>query len=405
MAAKNTRPYVARREFMASTAAAAAFTIVKPGSVRGARANSTIEIALLGCGGRGNWIAPRFVKNGPYKFVACADYFQDKVDAFGEKYGVPASRRYTTLSAYKKLVESKLDAVVIETPPYAHPVQAAAAVDAGKHVFVAKPIAVDVPGCVSIGDSGKRATAKKLVFLVDFQTRADPYYQEAARRVHAGEIGKLVCGEARYPWAGGRLPVAKTPEERLARWYTTVALSGDFIIEQNIHSLDVATWFINADPIKAVGTGGRKGLRPFYGDDKMYDHFHAIFTFPDDVILSYNGVQAIPEMPDSIPCRVCGSRGVVDTDYFTHVWIKGFKPYKGGTFNNLYDSGAVNNIKSFCKFITEGHYANETVAPSVRSNLTCVLGRTAGYQHGEVTWADMMKKNERLEPDFRGLEA
>jgi myo-inositol 2-dehydrogenase/D-chiro-inositol 1-dehydrogenase len=109
--------------------------------------------------------------------VAVADYFQDHADEVGEKFKVPSANRFTGLSGYRKLLEQKLDAVVVETPPYFHPEHAAAGVEAGKHVYLAKPIAVDVPGCLTIAESGKKATAKKLCFLVDFQTRANKLYQ------------------------------------------------------------------------------------------------------------------------------------------------------------------------------------------------------------------------------------
>ena len=183
-----------RREFIAG-AAAATVSVIRPSLVRGTEANSTVTLGLVGCGGRGNWIADLFEKTGHYRVVALADYFQDRVDAVGDKLKLDAARRYTTLSGYRRLLDEKLDAVVIETPPYAHPEQAAAAVDAGKHVFVAKPIAVDVPGCTSIAESGKRATARRLVFLVDFQTRAHPFYREAAKQIHAGALGKISCAE------------------------------------------------------------------------------------------------------------------------------------------------------------------------------------------------------------------
>ncbi|HOB73231.1 MAG TPA: Gfo/Idh/MocA family oxidoreductase [Phycisphaerae bacterium] len=402
---------VGRRSFIAG-AAAAGITIVKPSLVRGTQANSTVDLGLIGCGGRGNWIIPLFqdTKNGHYRFVACCDYYQDHVDRTGDKLGIPASRRYTTLSGYKRLIDSKLDAVVIETPPYFHPEQAAATVDAGKHVYLAKPIAVDVPGCKSIDASGRKATEMKLVFLVDFQTRADKHYQEAVRRVHEGDIGRLVCGEARYPWGVGNFPGPATPEDRLRRWYCYKALSGDFIIEQNIHTLDVATWFINADPIQAVGIGGSKRLRS-YGD--IWDHFAVIFTFPSKegspFVLSYSGNQATPGAPNEIPCRIYGSRATVDTDYYTHVWIHGDpksgKPYDSGVFKDLYSTGTANNIRTFYQSIMEGNYSNPTVAPSVRSNLTCVMGRDAAYRGKPITWDELMKSDERLELDLTGLKA
>ena len=120
---KRAESGIGRRTFLAG-AGAAAFTIVKPSLVRGSEANSTIELGLIGCGGRGMWIADLFQKHGKYKFVAGADYFPERLDKFGEKFGVDASRRHDKLSGYKKLLDSKLDAVVIETPPYAHPEQA-----------------------------------------------------------------------------------------------------------------------------------------------------------------------------------------------------------------------------------------------------------------------------------------
>ena len=392
---------IGRRTFLAG-AGAAAVTIVKPSLVRGTEANSTIELGMIGCGGRGKWIAERFLKNGKYKFVACADYFQDQVDAFGEKFGVDASRRYDKLSGYKKLLEGKLDAVVIESPPYAHPEQAAAAVEAGKHVFTAKPIAVDVPGCLSIEESGKKATAKKLVFLIDFQTRAYSLYREAVKRVHAGECGRLITGDAHYPTRGIFVKPYANPEERLRNWYAHTDLGGNFIVEQSIHALDVATWIVNAAPIKAYGTGGHGKCRRV-GD--IWDHFNLIYHFPDDFILSFYCVQACAGAPDEIFCRVYGQHGTIETDYYGHVWIHGDKTYEGGTFKSVFEDGAIINIKEFYTAVTEGKCDNPTVVPSVRSNLTAVLGRTAAYKHGTVTWDELIKANERIEPDLKGLKA
>lgn len=396
---------IARREFIAGAAAAAGMTIVKPSLVRGTQANSTVTYALLGCGGRGRWMLNLFEKHGGYKLVACADYYQDHADKVGDKYNIPAAKRFTTLSAYKKVLEEKFDALVVETPPYFHPEQCAAAVDAGKHVYVAKPIAVDVPGCLTIGESGRKATEKKRVFLVDFQTRANEFYREAVKRVHNGAIGKLVTGWANYPWGVGHFPGPDTPEDRLRRWYCYRELSGDFIIEQNIHALDVASWILNANPIKAIGAGGSKGLRA-YGN--IYDWFNVNLWFPDDFVLSYTGNQCTPMGKDEIACRVYGSKGTIDTDYYTHVRIDGMPEavYKGGTWKHgeIYTTGTVVNVKEFHEQITRGNYENRTVPESVRSNLTCVLARTAAYENRPVTWEEIMTKKERLEPDLKGLK-
>ncbi|HOW72430.1 MAG TPA: Gfo/Idh/MocA family oxidoreductase [Phycisphaerae bacterium] len=406
MSAKKKAGRLARRDLLAGAAAAAAVSIVRPSSVRGSGANSAVEIALLGCGGRGSWLGGLFAKHGGYKWVACADYYQDHADSFGEAWKIPADKRFTALSGYKKMLDVKCDAVIVQTPPYFHPIHAAAAVDAGKHVYVAKPIAVDAPGCLSIGDSGKRATEKKLVFLVDFQTRANEYYREAVKRVHRGDIGKLVTGWAMYPWGVGHFPGPGTPDDRLRRWYCIRELSGDFIVEQNVHTLDVATWILNADPIKAMGVGGSRGLRA-YGN--IMDYFNIHFWFPNDFVLSFVGNQCTPGAPTEIPCRVYGSKGTIDTDYYTHVNIDGMPEcvYKGSKWEHgaLYTTGAEVNIKEFHEAITKGEVSNPTVAPSVRSNLTAVLGRIAGYKGGMVTWDEMIKANERLEPDLKGLKA
>jgi predicted dehydrogenase len=390
-----------RRTFM-SAAVAGAVVALEPSVVFGTRSNSKIELGLIGCGGRGNWIAPLFDDTGKYRFVACADYFEDRAGAAAGKLQIEAGRCHSGLSGYRRLLDGKLDAVVIESPPYFHPEHAAAAVDAGKHVFLAKPIGIDVPGCKSIGASGSKAASRKLVFLVDFQTRANEYYREAVRRVRTGDLGRLVMGEAHYPWAGGpRTEPASSIEQRLRNWYCALEISGDFIVEQSIHALDVATWIAGSDPVRAVGSGGRK-LRP---EGSIWDHFAVTYWFDDDLPLSFTSIQTIPGVRDEIRCKYFGAEGVIDTDYFSGVSIRGRKSYKGGRFDQLYTTGAQANIETFHRNITRGQYANETVPESVRSNLTAVLGREAAYKGGEVTWASLMQSQRRLQPDLRGLKS
>ncbi|MCW5555334.1 MAG: Gfo/Idh/MocA family oxidoreductase [Verrucomicrobiae bacterium] len=391
-----------RRTFLTATAAASTLTLLKPSTALTAEANSTIELGLIGCGGRGRWIADLFAQSGKYKLVACADYFQDRVDAVGEKHGIAANRRYTGLSGYKRLLEAKLDAVVIETPPYFHPEQALAAVEAGKHVFLAKPIAVDVPGCLTIAKAGKLATEKQRVFRVDFQTRANEHFREAVRLVHQGAIGKLVMVEAFYPWAGGgRGAPPPTPEEQLRQWYYVLPISGDFIVEQSIHSLDVATWVINADPLRARGLGGRK-VRP---PNSIYDHFAVQYTFPDNLVCSFTCIQSIPFVKDEIRVRAFGAEGIFDADYYTGVMLRGREEGVRASVGDLYTGGTVVNINEFHEDIVKGNVANPTVAPSVRSNLTAILGRDAAYSGEEIAWDVLLKRNEKLEPKLKGLKA
>jgi predicted dehydrogenase len=360
-----------------------------------------LALGIIGSGGRGKWIADLFEKHSQTKVVAVADYFRDRAAAAGERFQVEPSRRHAGLAAYRRLLDEKLDAVAIESPPFFHPEQAAAAVDAGRHVFLAKPIAVDVPGCQTVAESGKKATAKKLCFLVDFQTRASEHYQEAVRRVRRGDIGKVALGQAYYQTGGtwGDAATYASSEDRLRRWGSDAALSGDIIVEQNIHALDVATWFLDADPIRAVGTGGRK-VRSGAGD--CWDHFAVVFTFPDQVVIDFSSTQYTKGY-DDICCRLYGARGTVDTHYFGSVSIQGEAPYPGGDHPNLYTDGAVANIKTFCTSIASGDCANPTVAPSVRSNLTCILGRIAAHERRAVTWDEMMTACARVDGKLEGL--
>ena len=403
-----TRGPITRRQFIAGTGAAAlSFTVMKPELVRGTQANAKITLGMIGCGSRGVWIADLFMKHGGYQVVAAADYFQDRVDALGSKFQVDKARRYTGLLSYRKLLDGKVDAIVIESPPYFHPEQAAAGVEAGVHVFLAKPIAVDVPGCRSVEESGKKATEKKLCFLADFQTRTDPLYQEAVRRAQKGEIGRIICGEATYiadiPWKQ-QIPELEAdptnPERQLRAWGLSRALSGDVITEQNIHCIDVATWILDQHPVRAYGTGGQKGRTA--GD--CWDHFSVIFTFPEEVIVSFCSKQ-LGAGWDDILCRMYGTEGTIDTHYFGDVSIRGKVPFAGGKVDNLYPNGAIRNIATFYDSVTKGDFSNSTVAPSVRSNLTTILGRVAAYRRAEVTWEEMAKSTERFEPNLKGLKA
>ncbi|MGA2749948.1 MAG: Gfo/Idh/MocA family oxidoreductase [Verrucomicrobiota bacterium] len=405
-ASPNPTNAITRRRFLAGAGASAiSLTVLNPELVGAAEANSKLDLGLIGCGNRGTWIADLFQKHGGYNIAALADYFPDKTEAAGQKLGVPAARRFTGLSCYRKLLECKLDAVAIESPPYFHPAQAAAAVEAGKHVYLAKPIAVDVPGCQTVAQSGRRASESKLVFLVDFQTRATAAYQEVVRRVRAGQIGPIKSAEAAYMcdlyFADMDAQFRKSNKDATARlraWAVNRVLSGDIITEQNIHALDVASWFLDAEPVKAVGAGGR--ARDFAGD--CWDHFSVIYTFPNDVLLTFSSRQFGAAYND-ILCRVYGATGTAETHYGGKVSMRGGDEFFNADTTDIYAAGVNTNIAAFYKSITGADYANPTVAPSVRSNLVTILGRTAAYKRGEVTWTGMIKAGEKWEFDTTGL--
>jgi predicted dehydrogenase len=393
-----------RRDFVAVTGAAGLAAAAAPAFAQQPPAGPKIKLGVIGCGGRGSFMAGLFQKHGGYELVAAADYFQDRVDAFGGKFGVPPERRFTGLNGYKRVLDAKPDAVALMTPPFFRPEQAAAAVEAGCHVYLAKPIAVDVPGCQSIEVSGKKATAKKLRFWVDFQTRAQPYYKEALKRVHAGAIGDFAFGEAYYHC--GRLGIHQPNEGiegRLRNWVFDQALSGDIITEQNVHALDVMSWVHQRAPLHAVGTGGRK-VRVDVGD--CWDTFTLHFMYPNNVGMTFSSRQfdGHGTQPEGIVCRVFGTQGVLETSYGGTVMIRGANFYRGGETKQIYVEGASNNVADFHTAVTTGVGANETVQPSVQSTLITIMGRTAAYTGKLVTWDETVKDTAALDGKLAGLK-
>jgi myo-inositol 2-dehydrogenase / D-chiro-inositol 1-dehydrogenase len=397
---------VSRRRFLETGSAALGLSIVRPHLVRATRANGKIDLGVIGCGGRGTWIADLFQKHGGYNVVAAADYFKDRVDAFGEKIGVPPAGRFTGLSGYRRLLEQPLDAVAIISPPFFHPAQAADAVAAGKHVYLAKPVAVDVPGCSAIGESATKATASGLCFLVDFQTRANEFFVEAIRRVHDGALGRFAFGEATYhaedPFEDKHdLARSGDPEDRLRAWGLFRDLSGDIITEQNIHTLDVASWIMGHPPVSACGTGGRLVRNA----GTCWDTFSVVFTYPDNVGVTFSSRQFNGQgtRPEGIRNRMFGSEGVLETEYGGQVLVRGKQFYRGGETSTIYEQGAVSNVAAFHDAIARGDFTNATVPESVRSTLVTILGRTAAYENRVVTWDEIIKSEERLVADLTGL--
>lgn len=395
-----------RRRFLADAGAAAvALSVARPGLVHGA--NTKVDLGIIGCGGRGSWIADLFLKHGGYNVVAAADYFPERVETLGDKLAVPAARRFTGLSGYRRLLEQKLDAVAIESPPFFHPAQAADAVAAGKHVYLAKPAAVDVPGCMTVQEAAAKAAASRLCFLVDFQTRADDLFVEAVRRVRDGAIGRFAFGEATYhaddPFlAQADFARSGDAESRLRAWGLSRELSGDIITEQNIHTLDVASWIMGRPPLSAYGTGGRK-IRDV---GTCWDTFSVVFNYPDDVGITFTSRQFNGQgtRPEGIRNRMFGSDGVLEAEYGGQVLIRGKQFFRGGETSAIYQQGAVRNIAAFHDSIQQADFSNATVSESVRSNLVTILGRTAAYEGRVVTWDEILRKDERLVPDLTGLK-
>lgn len=328
------------------------------------------------------------------RITAIHDPFEDRLDHITKNLRLSSPSRFTGLEGYRDLLSTGVDAVAVMSPPYWHPQQVREAVDAGKHVYVAKPIAVDVNGCLDFLASGRRAAEKKLSLLVDFQTRAQPSFQEAAARVHRGEIGDLVLGHIYYH--AGRLrphgsPTLSPAQNRLRNWVFDKAISGDIIVEQNIHVLDVANWYANTHPLTAVGTGGRKA-RTDVGD--CWDHFLVQYEYPDGVKVDFSSAQFTKGYGD-LCMRFYGSRGTVDSHYRGDVKITGDVTWEGEQANTM-QVGTSTNVRNFAAALRAGKLVNNAEV-STESNLTAVLGRMAAYQRDQVTWDEMIASNERIE--------
>ncbi len=388
-----------RRTFLKASAAAAVGTmVVKPESVFGAPANSAPHLGIIGCGGRGSYVSRFFKELTDAKIVALHDPFRDRAAELTAKLELVKPRIYLGLDGYIDLIESEVDAVVLTSPPYFHPDQAGRAVKANKHVYMAKPVAVDVPGCKSILESAQEAAKKNLNYRVDFQTRVSPFFLEAARRVHEGEIGDLVCGQIFYQT--GRLsPKSKSgmtvDEARLRNWVFDIALSGDIIVEQNVHVLDVSNWYLESHPERAFGTGGRMA-RTDVGD--CWDHFIVIYWYPQNVKIDFSSSQFLKGFHDMC-MRVYGKKGTVDSHYGGKVEITGDNPWHGCDEEPIYRTGAIANVRAFVDDLKSGEVFNNGEV-SVESTLTGVLGRMAAYEGREVTWDEMMQSEEQMEVDL-----
>ncbi|MDE3167905.1 MAG: Gfo/Idh/MocA family oxidoreductase [Acidobacteriota bacterium] len=387
--------------------AAGGMLLLKPETVFGYQANSTVEIGLVGCGGRGNWITPLFVEHAGARVVAVADVIRARLDATREKLKVEDGRAYHGPDAHRELAHSKLDAVVIESPPFFHPAHAASAVDAGRHVYCAKPIAVDVPGTRSFVAAGERARAKGLSFWVDFQSRARPVFQEAVERIRRGDIGAVAMAQVFYyanrPWTDRSTPAMEAGQKRIVNWLGDKILSGDIIVEQNIHVIDMANWYLGGHPVQASGDGGRAswtGTKSDWGD--AWDHFTVNYRYPGGVHASFSSHQLSGRFSD-LCVRCFGVGGCADTHYGGAVRILAedrTKAWNGAEKDDTFTGGCVANIKAFVESVRAGKPI-QNAADAAESNLTAILGRMAAYRGGTVTWEEMQASGEKYEADLK----
>jgi predicted dehydrogenase len=372
-----------------------------------------IKLGVVGLGGRGHWIAGLFRQHGGYEMHAVADYFAHVADEQGQALGVDPARRFSGLSGYKRLIESGIEAIALEDLPYFFPEQARAAVDAGLHVYMAKPVASDVPGTLSIADSGKRATAKERVFHVDYQMPTDPHDAEVIARVRAGALGALQTIFSTGAAGGGSSfedpPFTATLESRLQKltWVNDDAFGCGYIGNYDIHVIDVVMRAIGGRvPASAYGWGARFRENP-HGD--ALDSTCVMYTFDDATVWNHQSPKGKSEQwfssNGSLVAEIQGKDAAARLSYWGKAYVRGgSQHYGGGDVVNLYDAGAMRNIASFHEKVTAGDTTNETIKPAVDSCLVCILGREAAARRTTLTMAEVLKENRRLEMDLKGLK-
>lgn len=406
-----------RRAFLG--AAGAAFSIMKPELVRGTQRNSAVRLALFGCGGRGTGVAGSFLTNTSAVVTALGDLFEgqlakakDRLDTAAAKASKPAidrARLFSGPDALERVLDSgEVDAVLIATPPYFHPEHLAKAVASGKHVYCEKPVAVDTAGCLSVMETGKKAQGR-LSLAIGFQLRHAPPYVQIRERIRNGDLGAVVCGLSHY-YAGAirrpEWPDASPQERRLRNWIHDKVISGDIFVEQNIHLVDLNNWLLEARPLSAQGTCGRRGRRDA-GD--CSSHFHVTFTYPNDVHVTVTSTQFIEGEWD-VAVRLFGEEGNAELRYDAPVRITGKKPWNApgvgkpektetdaavaGAFKGAIEDADAEKERHWIESITSGRYINEA-EQGAESTLSAILGRTAAYTGRTVTYEEVVRGAEK----------
>lgn len=403
-----------RREFL-KTSAVAGVVLAAPALLTrqafGAENSDTLRVGLIGCGGRGTGAAGQALHADQNAvLVAVADVFPEpmtraldslkKDAAIAARVQVPPEKRFAGLDGYQKLIESGVDVVLQAAPPGFRPVHVAAAVAAGKHQFVEKPVATDVAGVKSVLASAKVAGEKKLGWMAGFCWRYDRARREFYQRIHGGAIGDIRAIYATYytgpvkpmPPASSRPAGMGDVEWQVRNWYNFVWLSGDGLVEQAIHSVDKVMWAMrDVPPLKAVANGGR--ATPNH-EGNIFDHLNVTYEWEGGV-RAFLGQRQISGCYNQNSDFLMGASGQGVIDGWSSVSIKGAENWKyRGENNDMYQQEHDELFAS----IRSGKPVND--GPwEAQSTLVGIMGRMAAYTGQEVTWEMMQQSQERLVPE------
>ena len=396
-----------RRTFLQSTAVAASALVAQNAHAQG---SNELKVGLIGCGSRGTGAAEQALKaDQNVKLWAMADAFEDKIPPaitrlqsdreIAGKIDVPAERRFSGFEAYQRVIAS-CDVVLLCTPPHFRPIHLRAAVHAGKHVFVEKPVAVDAPGVRSVLEICAEARRRNLSIVSGLCLRFDNGFKDTVRRLHDGAIGDIVALQAndlRGPiWRRERTPDMSEMTWQMRNWYYYTWLSGDFNVEQHVHYLDVCAWIMgNTYPVKCVGTGGRQ-VRTGAEFGHIFDHFSVVYEYANGAKL-YSQTRQQTGCANASNAEVIGRRGsgvLSERSNRAHVLktADGEHVFNRAT-NNMYQTehdelfASIRNSRP----INNGEYM-------AKSTLMAIQARMAAYTGKVVTWEQALNSRENLSP-------
>lgn len=390
----NTHSGFSRREFVKSSAAVSLGVMAAGISRSHARGSDTVKVALIGCGSRGTGAASNCLSSGPgIELTVLADVFEDKLNGslatlkkrFGDRVKVDKETGFLGFDAYKKVMASDVDIVILATPPGFRPMQVRAAIEAGKHVFMEKPGAVDPVGVRSLLKTAEMADEKNLSIVVGTQQRRMHHYKEIIQRIHDGRLGRVVGGQCYWNWGSSkwhfqhRKPEWSDMEWQIRCWPYFVWLSGDHYVEQHLHNIDIINWAIGTHPIKCLGMGGRQARTgPEFGN--IYDHFTVEFEYPGGIRVMSMASQiegSTPRVGERVVCQ----DGATWTDR-GGAHIEGDKPYK---YEGEMISGLVKEHADLVAAVRANEPINEC-RQLAESTMCVVMGRMSAYTGRALKW-------------------
>lgn len=371
---------------------------------------AVLKAGVIGCGGRGTGAAINFLSAGPnLQVTALADTFKDRVDNCRERIlqekgqEVPAENCFVGFDAYQKVIDSGVDIVILATPPFFRPEHLAAGVQARKHIFSEKPVCVDPVGARSVMATAKKAEGLELSIVTGTQRRHQRDYVATWQQVQQGIIGELTGGNVW--WNGGKLwhrdknPDWTEMEWMIRDWVNWTWLSGDHIVEQHVHNLDVANWFTGKHPVKAVGMGSR--LRRVTGD--QYDNFSVDYTFENGTHI-HSMCRQINGCANNVSERLQGTKGSTNCQNSIlsldgkEIWKYEYPLDKDQKPTNTVSVDPyVQEHIDLVTAVRTGKPFNELENTAI-STMVAIMGRVSAYTGKETTYEEMMNSDLKLGP-------